>query len=37
MQLGDLFYDTAHLCNGLSCTATHNNFNVVRLGGNYRF
>lgn len=37
VQLGDLFYDTAHLCVALSCTAMHNNFNVVRLGANYRF
>ena len=37
IQLGDLFYDTAQLCNSLSCTAMHNNFNLVRLGVNYRF
>jgi outer membrane immunogenic protein len=36
-QLNDVFYDTAHLCNAQSCTAMHNNFNVVRLGVNYRF
>lgn len=36
-QLGDLFYDTAQLCSALSCTAVHNNFNLVRLGANYRF
>jgi outer membrane immunogenic protein len=37
MQLGDLFYDTSHVCGRLSCTALHNDFNVVRLGVNYRF
>jgi len=36
-QLGNLFYDTAHLCAALSCTAMHNDFSVVRLGANYRF
>ena len=36
-QLGNLFYDTAHLCTNFSCTAVHNDFGVVRLGANYRF
>jgi outer membrane immunogenic protein len=36
-QLGNLFYDTAHLCAAQSCTAMHNDFSVVRLGANYRF
>jgi outer membrane immunogenic protein len=37
LHLDDLFYDTAQVCGRLSCTAVHNNFNVVRLGVNYRF
>jgi outer membrane immunogenic protein len=37
MHLGNLFYDTAQVCGNLSCTSVHNNFNVVRLGVNYRF
>jgi opacity protein-like surface antigen len=36
-HLGDLFYDTAQVCGHVSCTAVHNNFNVARLGLNYRF
>jgi outer membrane immunogenic protein len=36
-RLGNEFYDTLRLCGGLSCTAVHNNFNLVRLGLNYRF
>lgn len=36
-HLNDLFYDTLHICGQLSCTAVHNNFNVARLGVNYRF
>lgn len=37
MHLNDLFYDTAQVCGNLSCTAVHNNFNIVRAGVNYRF
>ena len=36
-HLGNLFYDTAGLCGTLNCTAVHNNFNLVRVGVNYRF
>lgn len=37
VRLGNLFYDTAHICGGVSCTAVHNDFNVLRLGANYHF
>ena len=37
MHLNDVFYDTAQVCVNRSCTAVHNNFNVGRLGVNYRF
>ena len=37
VHLGNLFYDTARLCGNLTCTAVHNDFNIVRLGVNYRF
>ncbi len=36
-QMPNLFYDTAHICGSLSCTAVNNRFNIVRLGANYRF
>lgn len=35
--LGNDFYDVLHICGGLNCTAVHNDFNLVRLGLNYRF
>jgi len=33
----NIFYDNAHVCGGLDCTAVLNQFNVLRLGANYRF
>lgn len=36
-HLDDLFYDTLQVCGRLSCTAVRNDFNVIRLGANYRF
>lgn len=36
-KMPNVFYDVAHVCGGLDCTAEHNSFNIVRLGANYRF
>jgi outer membrane immunogenic protein len=36
-HLNDMFYDTRHVCGAMDCTAEHNNFNLVRIGLNYRF
>ena len=32
-----VFYDSAHICGGLDCTAVFNSFRVLRVGANYRF
>jgi outer membrane immunogenic protein len=37
LDFRNLFYDTAHICGNLDCTSVHDQFNVLRLGLNYRF